>query len=238
MPPKVKFEVADSKILAGRIWGFVRHSSSFEVCKNRVFKLNQELFQKIKIAENFEEIENDILGFVKANTEENLKQKTIALQKNWDKINDKFFTRINNFFNVELPSKEFIGYTTDLMIGNYGEDNEFVVRLTDNLEVALFVAMEEIFHLVYWSYWKRIFGDANQKPWLLREDSKNSLSVWKISEVIPEYFFDFKGKPSRREKSYPWLIQAKKLLNPLWQESNSNLELFLIKSHKLCELKS
>lgn len=236
MLPKIKIIEASEEFIAEMAYGLIKAAKSFEQGKRLVFGLNKELFYLVHNSNSFEDIGEKMLKYVRDNTNKELvKSKSEILQSMADDFSRRFFERIKNILGCEFYYEEFIGNATDISAGSYCDDNQFVVGIREDLDISSFVIAEEILHIIYWKYWKDIFGKEIEHPWLIERESKNGLSTWKISETIPEYFFDFKNG-SGREKSYPWIGEVKKILDPLWEKKKDFRE-FLIEAHKLCGFK-
>lgn len=229
MLPKVKLKVGKPKFIAKRIFDLIKDLNVDDVKEiNRfVFDFPNTLAFKIRETNNFNVVKNEIKKFVEMKTAKDIKEKTKKLQKIWNLKNDKYFNLLKKVLETKIKYKTYIGYTTNVMVGNYGEKNDFIVRIAENLDESVYIIAEEILHLVYWDIWRKTFKNI-PRPWLLRKENKKGISVWKISEVIPEYVFNMK---SSRKRSYNWIPAVKKALDPLWKK-RKNFKDFLLKAHR------
>lgn len=227
MSPKIKLKPGKPEFIAKRIFNLIKNVD-LDITHKFVFNISEKLAEKIKQEKDFSDIKSEIIKFVEKETDINLEEKTSKLQKIWNKKNDAYFSHLKKKLETDFKFKEYIGYTANVMVGNYGGDNKFIIRISEKLDDSVYIIAEEVLHLVYWDIWKRTFDKNIEKPWLLNKDNDKGLSVWKISETIPEYIFNI---DSSREKSYKWLPEVKKILDPLWKNRKSFKD-FLIKAHK------
>ncbi|MEM4330752.1 MAG: hypothetical protein QW273_01965 [Candidatus Pacearchaeota archaeon] len=224
---KVILKPASDIFISKVIFELIKEVDVNEVNKV-VFNSKISLIKNIKKAEKFEEVKEEILKFVRENTLKDLKEKTEKIKEEWLKKEEIFFSHLKKIFNIEKIEENFFGYTTNLTVGNYGEDKTFVVRVSENIQESIFVIAEEITHLVYWDIWRKVFKKNLKNPWKLKKENQRGLSVWKISETIPEFVFKLNNE---REKFYPWLRDTKRELKTLW-ENRKNFEDFLRRSHE------
>ncbi len=230
MIPKVKLQPANPEFLSKRIFSLIKNIK-IEDCNKYVFDIPVSLAKDIQHAKEYEEIKEAIINFILNKQDSELIRKTKTLQDVWDKQNKRYFLHLKKILETDFKQEIFYGYVTNIMVGNYGDENDFIIRITDNLQVSAYIIMEEILHLVYWPIWDELFDKEVRSSELYTKDNEEGLSIWKISETIPEYVFNLDA--SNRAKSYPWLSEARKILDPLWQKKK-NFKDFLIETHKLC----
>lgn len=168
------------------------------------------------------------------------------LQNFWDKnLNDLFFNEMEKYM-PGCSSKRYTCYVSDKIVGSYFErENEITIDFNgkeDISKVSFFVA-EEILHLVYWRFWKKIFNKNLSLEERFDIGSKK-INGWLISEIIPEYllvknknFEKFGWNKIDRSKGYKWIRKLRKKIDPLWGEKKDFSE-FVIKVHSLAGFKS
>lgn len=230
MEQKVIIKAGNPELIAERIFGMMKRIDIND-CHKFVYGLPLTLAEETKNAENFEDIREKLTRFVEKSCDKSLSEKTNKLKEMWAEKEDKYFNLIRKTFGYECPYDKFFGYTNNVLVGSYGDKNDFVIRMEEDWNVPFYSIMEEIFHIIYWDFWRKVFKNNDTQPWLLKKSENAEFSAWEISEVIPEYVFDFKGN-SGREKFYTWLPRAKKILNNLWNNKKSFAD-FLIKAHRL-----
>ena len=232
MVPKVKLQVANPEFLSRRIFSLIKNID-IENANKYVFNISISLAKNIQKAKEYKEVKETIISFILNKQEPELIQKTKTLQDVWNKQNERYFLHLKNVLETDFELDTFYGYTTNIMVGNYGDKKDFIVRITDDLKISVYIIMEEVLHLVYWSIWDELFDKKIRNSKLYMKDNEKGISIWKISEIIPEYVF--KLDPSSRSKSYPWIPELRKILDPLWQKKKSFKD-FIIKAHKLYDL--
>jgi len=229
--PKLKIEILSDESTAERIFYLLKQIDPSNA-KRFVFDISLDLAEEIEKTDEFDSLKNKLIEFVSKNSDKNLPEKIKVLQEIWDKKNDNYFKQMETFFETKIKTPLFIGYATNLMVGNYGRTNDFVIRLKDNnLDQAIYIILEEILHLIYWDFWKKTFNTQEENPRSVKKDTGKLLSNWEISELIPEYAF-YPEKSSGREKSYPWITSIRKIVDPLWK-NKTNFKDFLIQLHNL-----
>jgi len=131
----------------------INNPSTFGLTLKRQYgKLSMELVEKLKsekdqVAQN--RIVADFLEENLANRKEYINQKIEKFQKDWDKINDEYFKRLEKIFNIKIsPAAVYTAYLTsaggcpfDARLGT------FMVRLDD--EATDTVAAHEIMHIEF-----------------------------------------------------------------------------------------
>lgn len=226
--PKVKIQILNEDVLVDKIYGLINQTSDINFAKKLVLDIDDKLIKEIW-KKNFEKVKNKILIFIHKKRSKNLAKNLALLQSLWDKENDLYFYNLKEFFDIEIKDETFFCYLTDRIVGNYGLKNDFVVRINDDLKNSIYIMKEEIFHLIYWRFWRKIFHSKNKMPFAIKNEKK-FFTTWKISELLPEYAFFLHAK--NREKSFPWLFEVKNLTDSIFKNSE-NLKEFIIKLHKL-----
>jgi len=206
------------------------------------FDIPKDIVKEILDSERLtDKLKEKIITLVKDNKQ--IDKKIVeSMQKFWDEnVNDLFFQEMERIM-PQCSNSEYICHITDKMVGSYFEKGgEVVVDWVKekDMEYHTSIVAEEILHLIYWKFWKQLFG----KDISLDERfniGEGYINGWSISEAIPDYllirnpkFEKFKWNNIDRAKGYKWLINVGKKLDPLWK-NKKDFKDFIIKSHEIC----
>ncbi len=193
-------------------------------------QLKKEIAKEIKLSKNEKE---EIINFMRKFT------KFWALN-----VEDLFFTEIKNCFSNKYLQQAYVCYPTKKVCGAYFGKKEITIifkiqksKLSE-CEFASVVLAEEILHLVYWELWQKIYKRKIKDIDEIFDIEGKKWSCWHIAEVLPEYiliqskkFRKLNWHKDNRSKGYPWIPSLKRILDPLWKNSE-NVEEFIIEAHK------
>jgi len=151
--PKVQFhyDINEDKKNILRV---INNPSNFGAdIKRQYGKLPQELIERLKSEKDLLVQDQIASDFLKQNLTEKgefINQKIEKFQRDWDKINDEYFKRLEKILNIKIPSDAiYKGYLTSA--GSCPFDarlRTFMVRLDD--EMVDTVVAHEIMHIEFW----------------------------------------------------------------------------------------
>lgn len=202
-------------------------------------ELTSELKEKLieKIEEKMNSRKNEMNNFLS------------EVEEKWREVERIFFSEMKRFFGFE-DDKEFYCYTNNCVVSSYFDKKEvsliyfeeFNKELNDNkkkklLSEATFTVAEEILHLLYFDYIRRIFGREFSFDEIYDMGDDN-YSGWHLAELMPEYLlvqnplFEKFGwnKINREEQGYFWINEIRKKTDPIFK--NKNFKDFIVEIHK------
>jgi len=246
---KVTFKIANEE----EVMKFLLEFSEEEI-KNEKFislPLDKEMREKISKKKLSEKDKKNLKEQIRDFMAKNMPEMKLLLEKVevfWNKeASSEFFKEIE-IITGKRVDEDFICYMTNIFPGMYFD--KYLVTIPyykkykeisqeEVLSEVSFILAEEIFHLIYYDIWKGVFN----KNWSLQEIVdrlwyKNDWILWKIGEIAPQYilienpvFKKFGWNKINRIKSYPWIIELKKISDPIW-ENKKNFADFIVKIHK------
>ncbi len=176
------------------------------------------------------------------------------IKREWKQIEEIYFKEMKKFFEFK-EDKIFYCYINNCVVGSYFGENEislpyfqeFEKELEKNREKnlfseATFIIAEEILHLLYFDYIRKLFG-RNFSFEEIYDMGNDDYSGWHLAELMPEYllvhnpvFKEFGwNKINREEQGYFWIIDLRKKIDPLFKEKS--FKDFIIEIHKPFSLK-
>jgi len=256
---KIKFEVASSDKIAEFIFD-LKDSLEEKALEQRsgspcIFvSLEPEIKKKLF---NTKILTEDIKKGLKEIAEKKLNEKKQDLQKfkkeienYWINVEKIYFNELEKNIPIDFE-KEYICYVNNCVVSSYFNNNEISLIYFEEFSKLLkreekqkllseisFIIAEEILHLIYFKYWRKIFGlNINYNE--IFDIGSDDYSAWHIAEILPEFllvenpiFTKFGwGKINRAKKGYFWIPKIKEKLDPLWR-NKKNFKDFLIKAHK------
>ena len=246
---KVKFKIADKEKIAEFIFD-LRNCLDINNLSQRNYSPCIYIKFKKEFAEsmiNSHELDNSlkekIISNIKISKEESRKMAlfTEQIKGYWDKeISDIFFSNVKETIGKDFIEKEYICYITNKVVGSYFNKSEITIDYNEKMssKKGAFILAEEIVHLIYWNLWKEIYQKDISDIDNIFSIKGDKYSCWHIAEIIPEYilvdnpsFNSFGWNKRKRYLGYPWIIELRKILDPLWENKKSFMD-FVINAHK------
>ncbi len=179
---KVKFKLPTIKREAEMLTTFCKPSDTKWDWSNVVYKNHPELRKTLKNKkpnEFYKYIYTYSNNFIK-NNKQDLINSVKIYQKEWDKINNKYFKILSEHFETDYPKnkKTINAYVSIVPIfPRFLDEWGFNVSLKKP-EIMLPVSMHEILHFFYFKKWVEVF------PKTRREELDFPFLVWKLSEIL------------------------------------------------------
>jgi len=176
------------------------------------------------------------------------------VREEWKQIEETYFNEMKKFFKFKRD-KTFFCYINNCIVGAYFGENEvslpyfkeFEKELGEDeernlLAEATFTIAEEILHLLYFDYIRKVFGKAFTFEEIY-DMGDDKYSGWHLVELIPEYLlvhnlvFEKFGwdKINREEQRYFWITELREKIDPIFKEKS--FKDFIIEIHKPFSLK-
>lgn len=252
---KMKPEIIFKSGTADDVFKFISDLSKEEIENEKILRLplNKALKEKL-ISRNLSDKEKDELrAHINSFVEKDYEKMRLFLEEiraYWNnEVSDIFFRNMENLTGRKIENK-FTCYLTNSLPGLYFDDYIITIPYHNfyeteskqyRLSFASFILAEEIVHLIYYDIWRDIFDkklsiqQITERLW-----PKNEWIIWKIGEVIPEYFLvenpvfrKFGWNKIDRVKSYPWVKDFRKFSDDLWKNKRDFKD-FVINLHKHC----
>lgn len=171
------------------------------------------------------------------------------IKKKWYEIEEIYFEEMKRFFEFK-KDKEFYCYINNCVTNSYFGVNEISLvylkefngdldkkKKEELLAEATFSIAEEILHLLYFDYIRKLF-DKNFTFEEIYDLGDDNYSGWHLTELIPEYLlahnptFEKFGwnKVDREKQGYFWITKLRKKTDPIYQEKS--FKDFIIQIHK------
>lgn len=256
---KIRFEVASSDKIAEFIFD-LKDSLKEEALKQRsgsscIFvqiepEIKTELLNAERLTVELKEKLKKIAEKKLNEKEKELKDFKKEVEDYWREIEENYFEEIQKNIPISLE-KEYICYINNCVVSSYFNNNEISLTYFEEFSRLLkkeekkkllseisFIIAEEVLHLIYFKYWKKIFN-LNLTYDKIFDIGTDDYSAWHIAEIIPEFLLvqnsHFKkfgwGGIDRSKRGYFWIPKIKEKLGPLWK-SKKNFKDFLIKAHR------
>lgn len=186
-------------------WAFYNPHPKLKVLKNK--NLSKKERKKI--------IQNYVNTFYRKHLSD-IKENTITIEKQWRKLEKKFFTLVNKIFkNHFWPKGKYIAHPT--IWGMYPRDiKNKVLWFPYKHKIRnypLVVIAHEMLHFIFYDYL--------YKHYLKFKNRKYNFKIWNISEALniviqnsPEWIRIFKGE----SKPYPEHEKLIRKIRQIWQE--------------------
>lgn len=161
------------------------------------------------------------------------------VKSKWSEIEEIFFNEMKKFFEFE-NNRKFYCYINNCVVSSYFDENEisliyfkeFNKDLNKNekgglLVEATFTIAEEILHLLYFDYIRKIFN-KNFTFEEIYDLGNDNYSGWHLVELIPEYLLvgnpSFKkfgwNKIDRQKQGYFWISKIRKKTDLIFRKNN------------------
>ena len=200
--PKVIFKFDKEKDLWNN-WATVNYKSPWENMYKQI-----PILTEICKGKKFEECKYKLGEFNKIVYESPLIEVVInTFQKAWDKINDKYFKRLERIMKSKFPIKEVTAYLTTQYRCPYNEEEAwFMVSFFSSIPKAMQIAGHELMHLHFHkTYWPKIEKQIGKEK---TADLKEALTVLLNLEFRNLWFVKDEGKNNeQQQKLREFIIQ-------------------------------
>lgn len=212
-------------------------------------KLKKELFYaKGLTSELKEKLVKEIEKKMNSEKEEMIKFLN-QIKSKWKEIEKTFFNEMKKFFGFG-DDKEFYCYINNCIVSSYFGRNEvsliyfkeFDNKIEEEKKKKLMIEAtstiaEEILHLLYFDYLRKIFRKNFTFDEVYDMGNEN-YSGWHLVELMPEYLLThnpaFKkfgwDKIEREKQGYFWIPKIRKKIDPIYKEKS--FKNFIIEIHK------
>lgn len=172
----------------------------------------------------------EIAKFFNKNKEMILKKLEIRkkqIEKNWNKMNDSYFKKIEIITKFKWRKENYYCYLSPLDIGEYNpiKRNIIIVFAFNHPKYINQIIAEELYHLHYWNYLENEFDLDVKKEWGKKKQ-------WRLSEAVAMLILEELG--FKCGGNY-WDKKVNKLywkLRPFWENKESFKD-FISKSLKI-----
>lgn len=255
---KVEFKIAPPEKIAEYIYD-LRHTLDKSKLEQRgglgcIFvelnpKLKKELFYSKKLTPS---LKKKLIDNIKIKLNSQIEEMSLFLEeikKEWKKIEMIYFKEMENIFEIK-ENKKYICYLNNCVVSAYFGDNEisltYFEKFKENkkkiLQDSTFVIGEEILHLIYFDYLRKIFN-KNLSFEEVYGWGSDEYSGWHLVELMPEYLLvenpSFKkfgwNKINREKEGYFWIPKIRKKTDKIYNKKN--FKKFIFEIHKPLKIK-
>jgi hypothetical protein len=208
-------------------WVFiVKHKSSFWGLdkKKQMTFIPADLIKRIS-KKNDKSAEKLVLNYLKNHPKKVIRQAAIkeeltALQKSWEKVENKYFSRLAKITQKPKIFPEFKCYITTGFMCPYNEkENWFMVSFWHSIPQSITTIAHEIFHLHFLHYYKKYCRKSLSQE--QTEDLKEAITF-----ILNT---DFNDLILKDDPGYPAHQKLRKKLEKIWKQ-NKNFNEFLDKA--------
>lgn len=157
--------------------------------------------------------------------EKELIRRKKLIEKNWNEINDLFFSEIERITESKWKYKSYKCHVCCVWAGRYNNyKNEITVFAFFGKSDYLAIIAEELFHLHFWEIMKKLKIEMKDKDW---RNFKDNL-YWQFSECMPCLIFSYSDiKLKLKFGKYPEWKHVRKLfkkIRPIWENRKNFMD--------------